>query len=74
MAVWTTVYKLHLWRSPFAARLGISRDAGPTHVPSSNGDAAELSRNTSLRNYGGIKGQEQPDVADPQLWSPVRDQ
>ena len=64
---------LSRWRSPFAARLGIARDAGPAHAPgSSNGSAAGMSRNTSLRNYGGIQGLEEPDVADPQLWSPVR--
>ncbi len=36
--------------SPFAAKLGIVRDAGP-----GGGGPAELSRNTSLRAYGAIK-------------------
>ena len=37
-----------------------------------NGGNADLSRHTSLGHYGAIRGSEEPDLADPQLWSPVR--
>ena len=55
--------------SPFAAKLGIVRDAGPGAA-----GAAELSRNTSLRAYGAIRQvEEPPDLSRPVLWSPAKE-
>jgi hypothetical protein len=60
-----------LWlRSPFAAKLGVVSGLAPTRGSSLG--SVDLSRHTSLRHYGAIKGGEEPDLADPQLWSPVR--
>ena len=63
-------------RSPFAAKLGVVSTGaglpGRGGATPSNGGSADLSRHTSLRHYGAIRGSEEPDLADPQLWSPVR--
>ena len=51
--------------SPFAAKLGIGiREVLPNQ-------AVELSRNTSLRHYGGFKQCDSVNVEDSQLWSAV---
>ena len=53
--------------SPFAAKLGI----GLREASSSQG--VELSRTTSLRDYGAIRHSDAADVEDRQLWSAVSD-